>query len=137
MNIGKLKSAAHNIADSFASGLGLMIGVYEMNVFAEAAGSDEGYITVDFLNASVSGSLASESLLKAIRMYRDALPSLLEKHGLNLAGVQSMKARFGTDVVYGPHFTVSVETTTGGRSVDRYVGVPGRRLRRAKVLISS
>ncbi len=30
-----LKSVAHNIADSLASGIGLMIGIYEMDVFGD------------------------------------------------------------------------------------------------------
>jgi hypothetical protein len=43
MKFGELKSIGHNIADSLASGIGLMIGVYEMDIFGEAANSHEGY----------------------------------------------------------------------------------------------
>jgi hypothetical protein len=129
MNLGKLKSLGHNIADSFASGIGLLIGVYEMNVFAEAENAKEGYINVDFLNATATGSVTSASLNRAIKLYRDVLPSLCAKHGVNLTEIKTLEARFGTDQAYGPHYTVTVESVDGKRSTDQYVGVPGRKLR--------
>ena len=132
MNLGKLKSFAHNLADSVASGMGFMIGVYQMNVFAEAASSDEGHILVNFLNASTTGSAPSIGLQKAFGLYRDALPWLFEKHGLNLSEVRVLQVRHETDAACGPHFTVTVETVSGKRSVDQYVGIPGRRLRRRR-----
>lgn len=42
MKFGKLKSLGHNLADSMASGMGFLIGVYHMDVFAEATASEEG-----------------------------------------------------------------------------------------------
>jgi hypothetical protein len=47
MKFGTLKSIGHNIAESLASGIGMMIGVYEMDVFGEAAAAPQGYIEVD------------------------------------------------------------------------------------------
>ena len=129
MKLGKLKSVGHNVADSLASGIGLMIGVYQMNVFAEAAGEEDGFIIVDFLAGTVSGRTVSESLRNAVRLYRDALPDLCAKHGLPQSDFRTLSVRFGTDRVYGPHFTVTVEASDGTRSTDEYVGVPGRRLR--------
>ena len=101
-----------------------------MDVYAEAASGPEGFIVVDFLAGSTSSSAASASLRRAIRRYRDALPGLCEKHGLEVSNIARLEARFGTDSVYGPHFTVTVEGADGKRSTDRYVGVPGQRLRR-------
>ena len=132
MKYGSLKSLGHNIADSLASGIGLMIGVYEMNVFAEAASAAEGFIKVDFLNASSTGGDASSGLSRAIGLYRDALPTLCEKHGIDPNQIKTLEARYGTDPVYGPHFTVTVEDSDGRRSTDQYVGVPGKRLRRRR-----
>jgi len=132
MKHGSLKSLGHNIADSLASGIGLMIGVYEMNVFAEAASTSEGFIKVDFLSASLSGGDASSGLSRAIGLYRDALPTLCEKHGIDPKQIKTLEARYGTDPVYGPHFTVTVEDSDGRRSTDQYVGVPGKRLRRRR-----
>lgn len=132
MKHGSLKSLGHNMADSLASGVGLMIGVYDINVFAEAASTPEGYIEVDFLNAELQGGEVSPGLIKAIKLYRDALPAMCAKHGLNLRDIKTLDARFGTDPVYGPHFRVTVESRDGKRSTDQYVGLPGRRLRRVK-----
>jgi hypothetical protein len=132
MNLGKLKSLGHNLADSFASGIGLLVGVYEMNVFAEAAASDDGYIKVNFLSAKTSGSAPSASLARSIELYRDALPGLCSKHGLSREEIKTLEVRFGTDPAFGPHFTVTVESFDGKLSTDQYVGIPGRRLRRAR-----
>lgn len=129
MKLGVLKSIGHNITDSFASGVGLMVGVYQMDVFAEAAASEPGFITVDFLAATVSGSSASANLLRAIDLYRAAIPEFCQKHDVDPNLIKTLSARFGTDPVYGPHFTVTVECVDGRKSIDQYVGFPGRYLR--------
>jgi len=103
MKLGVLKSIGHNIADSLASGVGLMVGVYQMDVFAEAAASEPGFITIDFLAATVSGSPVSTSLLRAIGLYRAAIPEFCQKHGVDPSLIKTLSARFGTDPVYGPH----------------------------------
>jgi hypothetical protein len=51
MKHAELRSIVHNVADSLASGIGLMIGVYNSDTFGEAARSPSGLITVDFLLA--------------------------------------------------------------------------------------
>ncbi|CAN5271754.1 hypothetical protein BH11PSE9_BH11PSE9_15950 [soil metagenome] len=109
-----------------------MIGIYEMNVFAEAAGEDEGFIVVNFLTGLTTGKAVSTSFREAVALYRDALPELCSKHAVNPAEFRKLEARYGTDHVYGPHFTVSVESRTGQLSTDQYVGVPGKRLRRRR-----
>ena len=129
MKFGKLRAVGHNIADSLASGIGLMIGVYQMNVFAEAEGEDEGFVTVDFLAGSTAARTVSDGFRTAVSLYRDALPALCAKHEIDVAEFQRLEARFGTDRVYGPHFAVTVEAKNGRQSIDRYVGTPGKRLR--------
>jgi hypothetical protein len=54
MKFGTLKSIGHNVADSLASGVGLMIGVYEMDVFGEVTSTPEGFIEVDFLTGDTT-----------------------------------------------------------------------------------
>lgn len=103
-----------------------------MDVFAEAAASAEGFILVDFLSGTTDGSPVSASLARAVCLYRDALPDFCAKHGVELADIHVLKVRFGTDAVYGPHFLVTVENAAGRRSVDRYLGIPGKRLRRVR-----
>src|SRR5574343_225379 len=129
MKLGELKSFGHNLADSLASGVGLLVGVYGIDVFAEDAASDPGFIEVDFLTARANGSVISPALQGAIIRYRNALPELCKKHGINPQDIKVLSARFGTDKVYGPHFSVCVESTDGRRSTDRYIGFPGNRLR--------
>ena len=132
MKLSNLKSLGHNIADSMASGIGFLIGVYEMDVFAEAAASEEGHITVNFLDGTSTGGTPSPDLAQAIRQYRDALPSLCAKHAIDLAEIKLLIARFGTDAAYGPHFKVTVGNMSGRVSTDQYIGMPGRRLRKVR-----
>ncbi|MFS2139439.1 hypothetical protein [Duganella sp. Dugasp56] len=132
MKFGKLKSLGHNLADSMASGMGFIIGVYRMDVFAEAAASEDGHITVDFLNGTTSGAKPSESLSGAIVLFREAVPQMCEKHGIELAYIKTLVARFGTDAAYGRHFRVMVESSTGKKSTDQFIGIPGKRLKRRK-----
>jgi hypothetical protein len=128
--LGTIKAIGHNFADSFASGIGLLVGYYAMDVFAEAAASAEGFILVDFLNGTTTGSPVSPSLARAVYLYRDILPQFCAKHGVELSDLHGFQVRFGTDAAYGRHFLVAVEDASGRRSADRYFGVPGRRLRR-------
>lgn len=131
MKLGNLKSLGHNMADSLASGIGLLVGVYDMDVFGEAAASKEGHMIVNFLTATATGATPSPSLARAISLYRDALPSMCAKHKIDLAEITTLVARFGTDSTYGPHFKVTVEDVLGRTSTDQYVG-PGKRMRRYK-----
>ena len=129
MKFGVLKSIGHNVADSLASGIGLMIGVYEMDIFNEAGQSAEGHITVDFLSGKAVAGTPSKSLSRAIELYREALPELCEKHGAKAADFKTLTARFGSDLVQRRHFIVTVEDQKGRLSVDTYFGSPGRRPR--------
>ena len=130
MKLSELKSLGHNLADSFASGTGLLVCIYEMDVFVEAAASEPGYIEVNFIDGSTNGSAISTALKGAIKRYSDALPELCKKHRVDPNQIRTLIARFGTDPVYGPHFTVSVESIDGRSSTDQYIGFPGRRLRK-------
>lgn len=129
MKLGVLRSIGHNVADSLASGIGLMIGVYELDIFGEAKRAPDGFITVDFLAGRASGGKPSPELARAIVRYSEALSALCERHGTTRAAFRALSARFGTDRVYGPHFTVTIEDDQGRRTIDRYVGIPGARLR--------
>lgn len=128
MKFADLKSVAHNIADSLGSGIGMMIGAYEMDIYGEALKSTEGFITVDFLSGTSTGGRMSADLARDILSYRDALASLCARHGVDRSAFAVLTARYGVDNRYGGHFTVTVEDRQGHRSVDEYVGVPGRRL---------
>lgn len=127
MKFADLKSVGHNIADSLGSGMGLMIGYGQLDIFGEAAATPEGFICVDFLAGSSTGGAASPSLTKAITLYRDALPGLCERQNVELETIDEMTARYEADALYQVRFTVTVADRSGRRSVDRYVGWPGKR----------
>lgn len=132
MKIGILASFGHNVADSLASGMCFMVGMDCANIYGEAAASPQGFIVVDFITGSISGSPVTDALRQTILAYSTQLPELAQKHALNLAAIQVLSARFGTDPVVGRHFQVTVQTSDGKRSIDQYVGSPGKRYRRPR-----
>lgn len=128
MKHDKLKSIAHNIADSLASGIGLLIGVYEMDIFGEAAKNKQGYITVDFLKGTTSGGRPSRALAKAIKLYSKALPDLCARHGFSVSCFHSLAARYYTDGL-DRHVLITIEDKNGRQSNDEYIGSPLKRVR--------
>ena len=129
MKFGELRSIGRNIADSLASGIGLLIGFYEMNIFGEADRSREGFITVDFLTGKSSGGRPSPYLARGIALYREALDELCEKHGTSRAAFRELIARYSTTSAHNKLFVVTVVDQNGRRSIDTYMGTPGKRIR--------
>jgi hypothetical protein len=121
MKHDQLRSIAHNITDSLASGIGLAIGYCVTHVFDEAAASPSGYIEIDFLSGTTKGGLVSASLAIAIDRYRDWLPILCEKHGASIADFKQLTARYSVKQRGGRVF-VTIEDQAGRRSVDEYDG---------------
>ncbi len=128
MKFGVLKSIVHNAADSLGSGIGLMIGVYDMDIYGEAGRSPGGTITVDFLTGKVTGGEASESLRRAVGMYRTAFDELCTKHGVEPWSFKVATARYGTNPKRIAHFTICVEDRNGHSATQVFIGSPGRRL---------
>jgi hypothetical protein len=121
MKIGTLRAIAHNIADSLGSDIGLLIGVYEMNVFGEAKKSPGGVISVDFLAAKATQGKVSPALAAAIGKYRKALPGLCAKHGASIEGFKTLTARYSTGT-FNKQIVVTVRNRVGRCYVDEYVG---------------
>ncbi|QCQ99516.1 hypothetical protein [Brevundimonas sp. SGAir0440] len=126
MKFGELKSIGHDIADALGSGICLLVGYYKIDVFAEAAGSPVGYIEVNLVTGTSSGSPTSSTLTKVMKLYQDALARLCASHGANASAFAALTARFATDSSYGGHFTVTVDDQRGRRSIDEYLDTPGR-----------
>ncbi len=125
---GELRAIGHNIADSMASGMGFMIGVYTMNVYAEVAAAPEGYIDVDFLTGRVSGGSVTKSFMDDVKKYQLELPSLCERHGIEIASFRKLTVRFsGQGVLRG--FSVTTEDHQGRSSTDHFRGSPGKRVK--------
>ena len=121
-----LTSIAHNVADSLASGCGLMIGVSDMDVFGAAARGGEGYLEVDFLAGTITGGQPSPSLTKAVHLYAEALPGLCERQGAEVADFRRLVVRY-SGVFPAQDFVVEVTDRGGKTSRYRYVGRPGAR----------
>jgi hypothetical protein len=127
MKTSVLRAIAHNVADSLASGVGWLIGMYQMDVFDEASRSRDGVVTVDFLAGKATRGDVSLKLADAIRKYREVLPEFCAKHG---ASVQDF-AELSVDY-YGVakrRVVVTVKDPGGHRSVDEYVGWPLKRIK--------
>jgi hypothetical protein len=126
MTFRSLRSIAHNVADSLASGTGLLIGEYDMDVYGEASHSPGGFLTVDFLAGRCEAGNPSPALAGAIARYGVSLAGLCDKHGASRSDFLRLSARYSSDP-FGRRFSVTVEDRHGHRSVDEYVGSPGRR----------
>ena len=127
MKFGSLKSVGHNIADSLASGVGLMVGVYEVDIFAEALASPERFIDVDFLSGETSGGKVSPKLQNAVKLYAEALPDLCKRHGVDVSDFQQLTARYSGRRPHFERYDVTIIDKSGRRSTDEYLGLPGKR----------
>lgn len=129
MKHGKLCTIAHNLADSLASGVSLLIGAYDLDVFGEAASSEGGHITIDFLAGRVTEGEASQSLTHAAERYAETLPEFCAKHGASVGEFAELSATFSSNAI-GRYATVMVTDSNGRQSVTDYVGIPLKRPRR-------
>lgn len=128
MKHAELRAIVHNVADSLASGIGLLIGVYEIYVFEEASHSPGASITVDFLSGSVREGECTPLLSRAAALYREALADLCAKAGGSVAELVEARAGFWSDAL-GPRFAVTIEDARGCRSTTEYAGIPGKRVK--------
>lgn len=125
-----LTSIAHNVADSLASGIGFMIGVYEMDIFEEAARSPEGFIEINLLTGATRGGRPSPSLARALSLYADVLPAFCQKHGVSVSDYSRLTARYSGRWPQR-NVLIEVQDRNGKVSRDTYVGAP---LARPKML---
>jgi hypothetical protein len=128
MKIGTLRTIAHNIADSLGSGCGLLIGVYDMNVYGEAKKNPRGVIAIDFLAARVIEGKVSRTLAFAIAKYRTALPNLCAKHDASIEDFKTLTARYSGDA-FNRRVVVTVRDRVGRCYVDEYIGIPARHIK--------
>jgi hypothetical protein len=128
MKFRQLESIAHNIADSLGSGVGILVGAYEMDIFGESTRTPEGFIEIDFLTGKAVGGKVSRSLAREVSLYRLGLVRLCNKHMVSRWAFSELSARYSVDR-FERHTVVSVRDHLGRRSVKEYVGCPGRRIR--------
>jgi len=128
MKIGTLRAIAHNVADSLGSGIGMLIGVYDMDVFGEALRSPGKAISIDFLSAKATKGRVSSKLRAAIVKYRKALPNLCDKHGVSIEDFKTLTASYST-VESTRRIVVNIQDRVGRCYVDEYIGIPARRVK--------
>jgi hypothetical protein len=119
---------AHNVADSFACGMGFMIGVFEIDVFGEAGCSESGAMMVDLLEGIVVEGDPSPSLRRAVELYRDALPEFCSGHGGSIGDFRELKVRYWSTRT-DRRLAVTVEDPSGRRSTTLYGGIAAKRLK--------
>lgn len=128
MRIGTLRAIAHNVADSLGSGIGLLIGVYGMNVYGEAKRSADGIVSIDFLAGKATKGKVSPPLKAAIIKYRKALPNLCAKHGASIEDFKTLTASYSTRG-FNQRIVVTVRDRLDRCCVDEYIGTPARRVK--------
>jgi hypothetical protein len=106
----------------------MLIGMYDIDIYAEATLSPDRRLTVDFLGGCVLGAKVSSSIGEAVEKFRDALPAFCEKNGCSSSDFRSLKAEYSSDR-FGRRVVVFVEDKQGRLSTDEYVGTPARRIR--------
>ncbi len=123
-----LRSIAHNIADSLASGIGLLVGVYEIDIFGEASRCVEGYISVNFLAGTTQGGSPSSGLAETVRLYSEALPGLCERQNASIDFFRVLTAKYFM-VSKEKHAIVTLVDKNGRLSTDEYFETPLTRLK--------
>ncbi len=121
MRSGILRSVAHNVADSLASGMGFPIGMFVTDIFTETADSPGGSITVDFLRGTIEAGHASAILRQAVELYSKKLPALCARQQVPIACFRTITAKYSNGKT-----TITIEDDRGRHYIDEYVGVPLR-----------
>ncbi|NKB54578.1 MAG: hypothetical protein GKR97_20640 [Rhizobiaceae bacterium] len=124
----QLQSIAHNFAASLASGMGFVVGYVPTQIFQEAASSKDGNLTIDFLDGRITDGTASKDLRKAVELYREAFSEFCQKHGADISDFRELSVRFQAGQLNN-HFAITIEDASGNRSVRKYNGALGERVR--------
>jgi len=128
MKHNRLCAIAHNFADSLASGLCFVIGYHPVDVFGEAASTEEGIIEVDFLQGQIVGGQASENLKLAVARFAEVLPKFCRDNGADVADFETLSAAFSAKML-DRQALITVKDRNGHLSITEYAGVPLKRPR--------
>ncbi len=120
MKLGILKNIAHNLADSFSTGLGFMIGIYSFQIFEEVIKTSDRQIEIDFLNSKVLNGTDSKDLERVVSLYSKALRDLCIKHGVRIEEFEVLKIRFFIQGIQR-FFETNIVDKNGRKSIDRYI----------------
>lgn len=106
----------------------MLVGVYDIDVFAEAQRSPGGVISIDFLAARARRGKVSPTLARAIAKYHKALPDLCAKHGASIEDFKTLTASYSAGTI-SRRIVVTIRDGGGRCCVDEYIGMPARHVK--------
>ena len=122
-----LCAIAHNLADSLASGMCFVIGIWSTDVFGEAAAGD-GLIEVDFLGGQVVRGTCSDNIRSAVKRFAEILPEFCRANGADAGDFAALSAIFDAATT-DYRVLLNVTDRNGKNSITEYAGLPLKRLR--------
>jgi hypothetical protein len=123
-----LRSVAHNVAASLASGCSFLVGVYDVGLDEALAASPDGIITADFLAGTIDPPLWNSKLAYTVSLVPGALEELCQRHGVHISSFRALLARFRVSFD-GLRCTLIVEDIRGHRTESEYHGPALARIR--------
>jgi hypothetical protein len=127
MKHAQLQAIVHNVADSLGSGISLMTGFYDLDVYSDARKSPDGALRVDLLRGVVTEGDAEVNLLAALNRVPAALAAQCEKCGGSWDEFKRAEVIFrGNPFEIG--FTIIVEDHSGKYTETDYSGSPAQRV---------
>ncbi len=127
MKHGKLRSIAHNLADSLAGYVSLITGVYDLDLYKDAGQSPNGELVIDFLNNKIISGNPSPNLIKAVSRLQPEFNRLCESEKVSRINFRNAKAHFyANEIRCG--FTIIVEDNNGKITETDYSGIPAQRV---------
>ena len=127
MKHSDIRSVAHSIADSLASGVSLITGFSHLRVYDDAARSAGRVLTIDLLNGKVVKGNPSSDLASAMVRILTEFDRLSRAKGFDRRDCRAALAAFHADQIT-PGFTLIIEDISGRITETDYEGVPARRV---------
>ncbi|RFB04026.1 hypothetical protein [Parvularcula marina] len=128
MKFAELKTIGHNLGHSLSSGVCLLVGYSNVDIYQEANKTADGYIEVDFLTGQTNGATISRQLARTIESYRDIVPQFCKTHGYPFENIAKLSVTYYPVAgQYWGRFRVVVEDTSGRGAIDEYSGFAGKR----------
>ncbi|MCW1920417.1 hypothetical protein NX862_16770 [Rhodobacter sp. KR11] len=126
MKHAKLQAIVHNVADSLGSGISLMTGFYDLDVYRDAHNSPGKTLRLDLLGGVVMEGDARANLIAALQRVPEALAAQCTKAGVSWDDFHRAEVVYRVDTV-GPGFTILVEDRAGKSTETDYMGSPAKR----------
>lgn len=126
MKFDDLCSIAHNVADSFGSGVSLLFGI-GFYPYDDAERSEDGLLEVDFLNGKVISGLPCTAVRESLSFAPEVISDLCARYGESSDVFATLRVRYVVTAV-GRRYEVKVTDRSGRTRIDHYDGIQGSRL---------